>query len=547
MSIGTCGRPPAERADATPDWDALAALDFEHLDAQQVLDKADDAVAALTPCAVEASYLRVDGVLVARRPAQPGLALEPQLLASGVDVPVSLPSRRWARAYALRSAATVLGYLVVSAPAEPSRDHQTLLSLLVQKAGAALAVVAARTHASADLIRTNKELQEEIRHLRARTNTARELSATVAAGRGEQGVADVIHELTGLAVCVEDRFGYLRAWAGAEQPPPHPKPDPVRREQALHTLAGRSSAVRMKDRVSIAMQSRGEILGVLSLVDPHRQAGDDHISALEYGGTILALELSHQRNLAKMELSVRRELLDDLLAGTEPAAAYARAAALGHDLRPPHYVVAIQHPHADISALNMAACQAASAQHLNFLHGQHQSMVVLLVDGRPNASALHQAISKRLGDAAAAIGIGCVCRTPADFPDSFAKACRALNIRLHSATPDGATAFDELGFYRVLDAAHSAGSVEDYLHEWLGILMQYDENKNADLVQTLSEYLECGGNYDEAANALHIHRSTLRYRLARIRELTGYDLRDVDTRFNLHAAVRAWRFLNPTG
>ncbi|UXA11049.1 helix-turn-helix domain-containing protein [Mycobacterium sp. SMC-8] len=38
---------------------------------------------------------------------------------------------------------------------------------------------------------------------------------------------------------------------------------------------------------------------------------------------------------------------------------------------------------------------------------------------------------------------------------------------------------------------------------------------------------------------------TLRYRLARISELTGCDLRDANTRFNLHAATRSWRFLYP--
>lgn len=32
------------------------------------------------------------------------------------------------------------------------------------------------------------------------------------------------------------------------------------------------------------------------------------------------------------------------------------------------------------------------------------------------------------------------------------------------------------------------------------------------------------------------------YRFARIGDLTGYDLRDVDVRFNLHRATRAWRF-----
>jgi DNA-binding PucR family transcriptional regulator len=145
------------------------------------------------------------------------------------------------------------------------------------------------------------------------------------------------------------------------------------------------------------------------------------------------------------------------------------------------------------------------------------------------------------------IGIGSRCETPLDFPKSFAEARRALNIRLNSATPEGASAYDELGFYRLVDAAHSDGAVEDFVREWLGVLLDYDKSKNSELVHTLSDYLECGGSYDHSAVALHIHRSTLRYRLGRIRELTGFDLRDVNTRFNLHAATRAWRFVNPEG
>ncbi|MGY1936345.1 PucR family transcriptional regulator [Nocardia gipuzkoensis] len=70
------------------------------------------------------------------------------------------------------------------------------------------------------------------------------------------------------------------------------------------------------------------------------------------------------------------------------------------------------------------------------------------------------------------------------------------------------------------------------MREWLGTLLDYDRDHRADLVHTSSRYLECGGNYDDSAAALHIHRSTLRYRLGRIRELTGFD-------------TRAWRFLSP--
>ncbi|HEY2191530.1 MAG TPA: helix-turn-helix domain-containing protein, partial [Actinomycetospora sp.] len=70
-------------------------------------------------------------------------------------------------------------------------------------------------------------------------------------------------------------------------------------------------------------------------------------------------------------------------------------------------------------------------------------------------------------------------------------------------------------------------------------LLAYDRERHADLVRTLGAYLDHGGNYDDTAAALHIHRSTLRYRLQRIRELSGHDLTHPDTRLNLHVAVRA--------
>jgi DNA-binding PucR family transcriptional regulator len=37
-----------------------------------------------------------------------------------------------------------------------------------------------------------------------------------------------------------------------------------------------------------------------------------------------------------------------------------------------------------------------------------------------------------------------------------------------------------------------------------------------------------------------VHRSTLKYRLQRIRELTGFELGDPETLFNLQLATRAW-------
>ena len=64
------------------------------------------------------------------------------------------------------------------------------------------------------------------------------------------------------------------------------------------------------------------------------------------------------------------------------------------------------------------------------------------------------------------------------------------------------------------------------LHPAVGILTQYDLEYGTELLKTLHVYLRNSMNQIHTANALYIHRNTLKYRLARIVELTGIDLSD---------------------
>jgi DNA-binding PucR family transcriptional regulator len=82
--------------------------------------------------------------------------------------------------------------------------------------------------------------------------------------------------------------------------------------------------------------------------------------------------------------------------------------------------------------------------------------------------------------------------------------------------------------------------VEAFVQKWLGALAGYDERKHTELVKTLTQYLQHGGGYEATSRALSVHRSTLKYRLQRIRELTGFELGDPETLFNLQLATRAW-------
>lgn len=65
------------------------------------------------------------------------------------------------------------------------------------------------------------------------------------------------------------------------------------------------------------------------------------------------------------------------------------------------------------------------------------------------------------------------------------------------------------------------------LHPSLEYLKQYDQNNQGDLWRTLSMYLMKEQNQTDTAKALHIHINTLKYRLRRIREITGLTLENI--------------------
>ncbi|MGF1471693.1 MAG: PucR family transcriptional regulator [Rubrobacteraceae bacterium] len=72
-------------------------------------------------------------------------------------------------------------------------------------------------------------------------------------------------------------------------------------------------------------------------------------------------------------------------------------------------------------------------------------------------------------------------------------------------------------------------------------LADYDEDRGSDLIKTLSVYFETGANASETADRLFLHRNSLLYRLERIQELTGLDLREPEARLALQLGLLAIR------
>ncbi|QYJ16192.1 hypothetical protein Rxycam_02023 [Rubrobacter xylanophilus DSM 9941] len=70
-------------------------------------------------------------------------------------------------------------------------------------------------------------------------------------------------------------------------------------------------------------------------------------------------------------------------------------------------------------------------------------------------------------------------------------------------------------------------------------LTEHDRKRRGDLLRTLRMYFACGANASETADRLWLHRNSLLYRLQRISDLTGMDLRDPEARLALQLGLLA--------
>jgi len=165
------------------------------------------------------------------------------------------------------------------------------------------------------------------------------------------------------------------------------------------------------------------------------------------------------------------------------------------------------------------------------------------------AEAVARELSAGLHGFTFAVGHSRVAADPIDLYRAGHEALLAANVAEARPADEGAApaalAFEDTGAYRLLLPAMSEdpAELERFYEETVAPLVAYDDQYETDLVQTLETFLDADGNVAGTAQRLFTHRHTVRYRLERVRDLTGLDVASTDGRERLGLGLKAMRVL----
>jgi purine catabolism regulator len=418
----------------------------------------------------------------------------------------------------------------------------------------------------------------------------RRFTELVLDGKGVNEICRTLADLLESAVSVEDASFHLLAHAGGSADP-HRKETILRQgtpqrvlfdpqiQRILREVEAKRGPVKVpafphlgmsRARLIAPILAANQVLGYISILDhpPHNE--ELAFMAIEQAALVLALSIAKERELSEVEGRVRGEFLEDLLHGTygDEAAAQRRARHVGYPLHGSHIVVLVDID--DFRGFNKArqisedAIQALKREFLRrvtavvrasypraLVQGRSDQVIALLPLGTEGGD--HQARSHALGlqirqaiaewkpGFTVSVGFSAPIETPAAVTGALREVTSVMESLARFKRWGQVVAVPELGLTGLL-AAVSDERLVDYSKRHLGPLLEHDSARKGALVATLRAYLETG-EQQHAAQRLRVHPNTLRYRLDRIREITGLDLEDPETRLNLSVALRVQALL----
>ncbi|MFJ8578454.1 PucR family transcriptional regulator [Micromonospora sp. NPDC093277] len=207
-------------------------------------------------------------------------------------------------------------------------------------------------------------------------------------------------------------------------------------------------------------------------------------------------------------------LVDALLRGDSPDVLASRAAALGWTDAPPVAVAVGRSPGGEVAAVLHTVYRQARRIGVEVIGGVHGDRLVIVLGGAADPLTATDKLLPAFGDGPVVVG-------PAvPSLDEATDSARAALAGFRAA-PAWPTAPRPVPAADLLPERALAGDAEArrrLRHDVYALLAR----AGGELLETLDAFFAAGGTLESAARALYVHPNTVRYRLKRVAEVTGF-------------------------
>jgi hypothetical protein len=382
------------------------------------------------------------------------------------------------------------------------------------------------------------ELAAEALELRRCFTASSQLTAVTLRQEGSSAIATMLGEL--LAAPVE-----------IHPTSPHLTPELDAAPGTIVRVGGERPGYRM------AVVSGSHELGTILVHDARPLTHADR-HAIGHAAIVAAPVLLHETAAREARWRVQGGLLEELVGSRPPldASATSRAADLGVDPDTVAPIMVLQPEGAQSVEPDrlLIAVRARSA----FLAGRPVGGILAFErSGRVVVSVGHavpdtgharfvEALHEGLAESGLTVTAG-VSRPALHAAGAAEEALACLLIARARGDLGTVLSASDLGPVGVLLGSDRLERAADHVRDVLGAVRTADDSSRVPLLNTLIAFVECGGDRRAVAAREYLHRSTLKYRLARIEEVVDGRLDAPDRALRLRTAVQMLRILEARG
>lgn len=399
------------------------------------------------------------------------------------------------------------------------------------------------------------------------------LTATMLSGGGLQSIVQTLFDRFGNSIAIYNDFFSSFVLACSDRR----RESITRRMEDLVRVgsSGRETVSLMSSRevdnvdglicnkIIIPIYSDKKKYGSIYIWEDNREITNVDLAVLEASTSLIALDMIKKISMYEMENSHKASFLDDLLVHDEERQrkSLANAEYFDFDVDAEHRVAVIRVLSGN-STISNSSLYKTNNSIVNILRrvSRDSSIKVLFVnkcdsivlvfelpvheDGN-YLQQLHSFVDSAMNALEAegilsmvSIGMGRSYADATNLWKSFNEAGRAAacwnidDVRIHS--------YEDLGVYRFLSYEVLRPELVLFYNETLKVLVDYDHDRDSELVHTLSLYFRCGGNLKRLAEEMGVHYNTVAYRIQRIKELAHVSFDNADQMLNLQIALKIY-------